>query len=125
MIKNTGDILKQKMNPAKGALWFAVLLGMVSLFGDMTYEAARSINGPYLAILGARAPAVGIIAGLGELGGYGLRLISGYVSDKTQRYWLITIFGYAVNLHDPGYYAGVLFPSGRYDRVLPPCAVQW
>ena len=64
----------------------------------MTYEAARSINGPYLAILGASATAVGIIAGLGELIGYGLRLISGYVSDKTRRYWLITIFGYAVNL---------------------------
>lgn len=82
----------------KGALQFAILLGVVSLFGDMTYEAARSINGPYLAILGASATAVGIIAGLGELVGYGLRLISGYVSDKTRRYWMITIFGYAVNL---------------------------
>ncbi len=80
------------------ALQFAILVGIVSLFSDMTYEAARSINGPYLAILGASATAVGIIAGLGELIGYGLRLISGYVSDKTQKYWMITIFGYAVNL---------------------------
>ncbi len=82
----------------KGALQFTILLGIVSLFGDMTYEAARSINGPYLAILGASATAVGFIAGLGELIGYGLRLISGYISDKTGKYWLITIFGYAINL---------------------------
>ena len=32
---------------------FIVLLGVVSLFADMTYEAARSITGPYLALLGA------------------------------------------------------------------------
>jgi MFS family permease len=82
----------------KGPFLFAILLGIVSLFGDMTYEGARSINGPYLAVLGASATAVGIIAGLGELIGYGLRLISGYISDKTRRYWLITIIGYAVNL---------------------------
>jgi MFS family permease len=82
----------------KGPFLFAVLLGIVSLFGDMTYEGARSINGPYLAILGASATAVGFIAGLGELIGYGLRLISGYISDKTRRYWSITIIGYAVNL---------------------------
>jgi MFS family permease len=82
----------------KGPFLFAILLGVVSLFGDMTYEGARSINGPYLAVLSASATAVGIIAGLGELIGYGLRLISGYISDKTQKYWLITIIGYAVNL---------------------------
>ncbi len=82
----------------KGPFAFAVLLGIVSLFGDMTYEGARSINGPYLAVLGASATIVGIISGLGELIGYGLRLISGYISDKTRRYWLITIVGYAVNL---------------------------
>lgn len=30
------------------ALKFVVLIGVVSLFADMTYEAARSITGPYL-----------------------------------------------------------------------------
>lgn len=86
------------MSKHKGALLFAVLLGIVSLFGDMTYEGARSINGPYLAFLGASATVVGVIAGLGELIGYGLRIISGYISDRTRRYWLVTIIGYAVNL---------------------------
>lgn len=80
------------------ALKFVVLIGVVSLFADMTYEGARSIAGPYLAVLGASGTAVGIVAGLGELIGYGLRLVSGYFSDRTGRYWAITIFGYAVNM---------------------------
>lgn len=80
------------------ALRFVLLLGVVSLFADMTYEAARSITGPYLAVLGASATVVGIIAGLGEFIGYGLRIVSGVVSDRTHRYWLITVAGYAINL---------------------------
>lgn len=71
---------------------------MVSLFADVTYEGARSINGPYLALLGANATTVGFVAGLGELIGHGLRLVSGYVSDKIGRYWAITLFGYALNM---------------------------
>ena len=82
----------------KTALRFVVLLGVVSLFADMTYEGARSIAGPYLAVLGASATAVGIVAGLGELIGYGLRLVSGYASDRTGQYWIITLTGYFVNL---------------------------
>jgi MFS family permease len=83
---------------AKTALRFVVLIGVVSLFADMTYEGARSINGPFLAILGASGTVVGVVSGLGELTGYALRLFSGYLSDKTQEYWAITFFGYAVNL---------------------------
>lgn len=47
----------------RNALRFIVLLGIVSLFADMTYGSARSITGPYLALLGASATAVGIVAG--------------------------------------------------------------
>jgi len=82
----------------KTALKFIVLLGIVSLFADMTYEGARSITGPFLAILGASGAAVGFIAGFGELVGYGLRLVSGYISDKTGRYWTVTLLGYCINL---------------------------
>lgn len=77
---------------------FIVLLGIVSLFADMTYEGARSITGAYLAVLGANAAVVGIVAGFGEFIGYGLRYISGYLADKTHKYWLITIIGYSINL---------------------------
>ena len=80
------------------ALGFVVLLGVVSLFADMTYEGARSITGPFLALLGASGAVVGFVAGLGELVGYGLRLVSGYLADRTGRYWGIAIFGYVLNL---------------------------
>ena len=49
-------------------------------------------------MLGASGLAVGLIAGCGELVGYALRLISGYLADKTGRYWGITILGYVLNL---------------------------
>jgi MFS family permease len=82
----------------RAALKFVVLIGIVSLFADATYEGARSITGPYLAILGASGAIVGIVAGLGELIGYGLRLVSGYISDRTGRYWTITLLGFGINL---------------------------
>jgi MFS family permease len=84
--------------PRRRALQFILLIGTVSLFADMTYEGARSVTGPFLALLGASATVVGIVAGAGELLGYGLRLASGYLSDRTERYWAITIAGYALNL---------------------------
>jgi MFS family permease len=80
------------------AIKFVILLGVVSLFADATYEGARSVAGPYLALLGASGAVVGIVAGFGELIGYGLRLVSGYWSDRTHRYWAITLIGYAFNL---------------------------
>lgn len=82
----------------KTAIKFVILLGIVSLFADMTYEGARSITGQYLAVLGASGAVVGTVAGFGEFIGYGFRLVSGYVSDKTGKYWLITFIGYALNL---------------------------
>jgi MFS family permease len=93
------------------AVKFIVLVGVVSLFSDMTYEGARSITGPYLAILGASATVVGIVAGLGELCGYGLRLVSGFLADKTGRYWAFTIAGYALNLFS----VPLLALAGRWD----------
>ncbi|MCS7173652.1 MAG: MFS transporter [Armatimonadetes bacterium] len=80
------------------AFRFVLLMGAVSLFADATYEGARGITGPYLAVLGASAAAVGFVAGLGELVGYALRLASGALADRTRQYWLLTFLGYAVNL---------------------------
>ena len=80
---------------------FIILLGIVSLFGDVTYEGARSVTGPYLATLGASASIVGLIAGIGEFGGYALRLASGYLADRTKAYWLFTFIGYGLILSIP------------------------
>ena len=78
------------------ALRFIVLMGIVSLCADMVYEGARSLTGPYLALLGASGTAIGVIAGAGELIAYGLRLVFGYLSDRTHRYWAFTIAGYVL-----------------------------
>jgi len=83
---------------ARRALRFVVMVGIVSLFADMTYEGARSINGQFLGLLGATGFWVSAIAGIGELTGYGLRMFTGYLADRTGRYWLITMIGFAVNL---------------------------
>ncbi|MFN3337651.1 MAG: MFS transporter, partial [Thermomicrobium sp.] len=73
-----------------------LLLGLVSLFGDITYEGVRGITGPYLALLGASATAVGIVAGLGEFLGYAFRTVAGYIADRFRSYWLLTVVGYAL-----------------------------
>ncbi len=78
-----------------------VFMGVISLLGDIVYEGARSVNGPYLEALGAGAAAVGIIAGAGELLGYAARLVSGLLTDKTKAYWLITIAGYCLLVSVP------------------------
>ena len=77
---------------------FVVLLGVVSLLGDMTYEGARSILDPFLASVGASAAVVGAAGGLGELAGYLVRLPVGALADRTRRYSPPTIVGYLVNL---------------------------
>jgi MFS family permease len=83
---------------AGSAMTFVILLGIVSLLSDMTYEGGRSLVGQYLKLLGASAAAVGVAAGAGEFLGYALRLVTGLVADRTQQYWVFTILGYAVNL---------------------------
>jgi hypothetical protein len=85
------------MSQKKAALKFVILLGIVSLCADATYEGARSITGAYLGVLGASGAVVGLVAGLGELIGYGFRLVIGYISDQTRKYWGITTLGYVVN----------------------------
>ncbi len=78
------------------AYQFITLMGIVSFFGDITYEGGRSIAGPYLATLGASAAMVGFASGLGEFAGYALRLVSGYVADRTRAYWAVAFVGYGL-----------------------------
>ncbi len=89
---------KNNNSPISGvtAFQFILLMGIVSLFGDITYEGARSITGPFLAVLGAGAGIVGLVAGVGEFIGYAVRIISGYLSDRTRAYWIFVIIGYGL-----------------------------
>lgn len=77
---------------------FVVLMGIVNLFADMTYEGSRGVVGAYLGQLGASGAAIGAIAGGGELAGYAIRTVSGSIADRTGRYWIDVWVGYALNM---------------------------
>jgi predicted MFS family arabinose efflux permease len=82
----------------RSALHFVVIIGIANFFADFTYEGARGIVGPFLGSLGASATVVGFVAGLGELIGYGLRSVSGYLADKAHRHWAFAFLGYTINM---------------------------
>lgn len=77
---------------------FIILFGVVSLFSDMTHEGASSIRGAYLSLLGASAGTIGFVSGLGELIGYSMRYVFGRITDRTKRYWPMTIAGYILDV---------------------------
>jgi MFS family permease len=97
-MKNPVHQTKNTILNASNTFRFVLILGIVNLFADVTYEGASSINGQFLGMLGASAAAIGVISGVGEFLGYSLRAIAGYISDKTGKYWLVTFAGYAINL---------------------------
>lgn len=90
--------MKRKLRKLTPAMSFILLLGVVSLFSDMTHEGASGIRGAYLTLLGASAATIGFVSGLGELVGYSLRLLFGRLTDKTGKYWTMTILGYAIDV---------------------------
>ncbi len=92
--------MKKSINRKKmsQAMLFIVLFGIVSLFSDMTHEGASSIRGAYLALLGASAGTIGFISGFGELVGYSMRYVFGKITDRTGKYWPMTIIGYILDI---------------------------
>ena len=73
-----------------------IIFGIISLLGDMVYEAARSANSQYFNLLNVNAAQVGLVFGIGEFLGYMLRLFSGIISDKSGKYWLFIFIGYGM-----------------------------
>jgi MFS family permease len=108
------------------AFRFVMLIGIVNLFADITYEGGATINGPFLGILGASGLTISIIAGLGEFLGYSLRPLAGYIADRTKKYWVVTFIGYVINLlavpamafASSWYIAGLLVVAERVGRAL-------
>jgi hypothetical protein len=85
-----------------------LLMGVVSMLGDIVYESGRGIAPDYLYFLGASALLVGLTSGVGELVGYGVRLISGPLADRSQAYWLFIFLGYGL----------ILAPNGLHQQHL-------
>ena len=100
----TGEVAGSREGPQvesatkKTALKFVLMVGVMSLFADLTYEGSRSIVGPYLGFLGASAFVISVVTGFGEFLGYALRLVSGRKADSTGLYWPIAIGGYVLQM---------------------------
>ena len=92
------SVENKKRAAVSGAMAFITLMGIVSLFSDMTHEGARSVLGEYLNLAGASAATIGFVSGVGELCGYSLRLLSGLIADKTKKYWTLVIVGYTMQV---------------------------
>ena len=88
----------ERLRQLSGPFLFITLMGFVSLFSDMTHEGARSVLGDFLQLTGASAAAIGFVSGFGELLGYGLRIVSGWLADRSKRYWTLIIVGYAIQV---------------------------
>jgi len=78
-----------------------MLMGVVSMLGDIVYESGRGIAPDYLYFLGASALLVGLTSGVGELVGYGMRLVSGPLADRSHAYWLFIFLGYGLIISIP------------------------
>jgi len=91
----------QPKNRFAPAVTVIILFGLISMLGDVVYESARSANSQYLNLLSISAAQVGLVFGIGEFLGYFLRLIAGFLADKSGRYWLFMFFGYGMLLVVP------------------------
>ncbi|MDR9770012.1 MFS transporter [Acetomicrobium sp.] len=85
----------------RASMHFILMMGLVSLFGDMAYEGARSSTGAFMATLGASAGIVGFVTGFGELLGYVVRIFSGHLADRTKAHWPLVFLGYGLILSIP------------------------
>ncbi len=73
-----------------------LLLGTVSLTGDVVYEGARGVLPDFLMFLGANLAIVSLVSGLSDFLGYVMRLVGGYFADKTRAYWFFIFIGYGL-----------------------------
>jgi len=85
----------------KKAYIVITFFGFISLFGDIIYESARSVYGPFTNLLNMDIVLVGLITGIAEFLGYIIRLVSGYLSDKSKNPWLFTFIGYSMLIFVP------------------------
>jgi len=93
--------MKRSLGSSKNAYLGIVLLGIVSLMGDVVYEGSRGIVPDYLKFLGASALIVGLVGGLGDFLGYAMRLVTVFLADTTRAYWLFISIGYGLIISIP------------------------
>lgn len=87
---------KKASDPQKTAYLCILLLGAVSLAGDVVYEGTRGVLPDFLMFLGANLAIVSLVSGLSDFLSYVMRLMGGYFADKTRAYWLFIFIGYGL-----------------------------
>ncbi|MEM3726570.1 MAG: MFS transporter [Candidatus Bathyarchaeia archaeon] len=87
---------KASLDSRKNAYYAILLLGIVSLMGDVVYEGSRGVIPSYLELLGATAFIISFVGGLGDFLGYVFRLVTGFLVDATRAYWLFVFLGYGL-----------------------------
>jgi len=95
------NMSSEKSNSRRNVYMGIVLLGTVSLLGDVVYEGSRGLVPDYLKFLGATALVTGLVGGAGEFLGHAVRLVSGYLADTTHAYWLFIFAGYGLIISIP------------------------
>ena len=102
-VSTPGTSAQQEAGPEAGArglppFRFVLVFGVVSALGDIVYEGARSVYGPFLASLGASALFVSVITGGGEAVALVFRLLFGRLADRADRRWALAIWGYGLTM---------------------------
>lgn len=111
-MKNMSGISRGHLN-VRSAYAGVLLLGLVSLMGDVVYEGSRGLVPDYLKFLGVSAVVVGFVGGFGEFLGYGARLVSGVLVDTTRAYWGFIMLGYGLIAAIP-----LIGLTGRWEIAL-------
>jgi MFS family permease len=88
--------MKTDLVNARSVYLAILLLGIVSLLGDVVYEGSRGLVPDYLAFLRASAFIIVFVGRFGEFLGYALRLVSGVLADTTRAYWAFIFLGYGL-----------------------------
>jgi len=91
-----------------------VILGLTSLFMDMSTEMVYPLIPLYLASFGAGPAVLGLIEGIAESLACFLRVISGYIGDRTHREKGLAFTGYGLSV----LYKGFLFIATGWPMVL-------
>ncbi len=85
-----------------------VLLGLVSMFIDMSTEMVSPILPMFLVALGTTPAVIGIIEGITEGLATVLKVFAGYISDKTHKKKWLAVLGYSSAFF---YKIGIIFSS--------------
>ncbi len=71
-----------------------ILLGITSLFADFSSEMIVPILPFFIQELGGNGIVIGLVFGIGDAVAAVLRVLSGYIADKTKKYKLLVFGGY-------------------------------